>query len=237
MDVTLDKTDPEFWEDTPIGSIVRLTDKQSIDLSMEHGNLDGLSYTVKEIQRIRESNDVLTWLVMSLESNEDRIWLVVKIVDEELSVYAYFASEDFETGNRHDCMTHVDEDDEGEYLDSIWIFQVPDAFDPEEDELIDFMKDFDPLEMKYATAIEWSEDDTDIEYLVKKQGEMHGKVTEIPASDSDLYATVVEFQAEGAKNPEAMLLEVGDVDAEDGGLIRLLLGTEVRLSEIDVLRA
>ncbi len=49
-------------------------------------------------------------------------------------------------------------------------------------------------------------------------------------------ATVVEYASEQAcANPELLLLELGGERGDEGGVITLLLGCDVRFGEVDVL--
>ena len=59
-----------------------------------------------------------------------------------------------------------------------------------------------------------------------------------PPQGDRLLTTVVQYdtEAEGAHSPEALILEMGNPDNDDGGLIQLFFGTSIGSHEMMVIK-
>ncbi len=219
-----DKDNPEFWRNLNPKTIITLNDTQAIEESMEEGEgVKGIDYILKYILKIKQSDNLAEWLLLNLEGDEQDMWLVVKIVDQEMSLRVYYEAPEFEPGNRQDMI------DREEY----WLFQEPEDID-----------NFEVDELQFAKQIEHNvqEEDQEEEVLFhqKSQGEMYGTCTSHPPQSSleNTLATVVEYSIEqDYKNPELLVLEIGGRNGSMGGFIRLMLGAEINFSEVDVLPA
>ncbi len=222
--MAFDKRDVQFWRDLKPGSFITLTDAGTINDALESGgDLSGRQFEVRKIIHIDESNKLLTWRFFVLESAGTKtVWLLAKIVDQDFDLRVLFVPDDFDKGDRHDQIgwEHYE------------LFQKPE--DPDNIVL---------EELEFATSlhrVEGGEEDKEreIEYALKGQGELNGDVTEIPTPSGviPLIATVAEYSTDDeTENPEAILLEIGNPECETGGLIRLLLGSPVSLSDVDII--
>ena len=80
----------------------------------------------------------------------------------------------------------------------------------------------------------------DVAYRKKGQGEMYGNCTHDPAQAGigRIMATLVEYSTDDSyDNPEMMILELGGEHSDEGGLISLMLGCGINLSDVDVLKS
>ncbi len=224
-----EKTSPDFWREIKPGSTVTLTDEQSISASLELGlGMKGLDYVVKSILKIKEKQGLAEWLMFSLDDDEQEIYLVVKIVDQDLSVYVYYEPDEFDTGNRRDVI------ERGES----WVFEEP----PD----IDNFK-YDDLEYSREIVLNFEivnekgeEEEIEILFEMKGQGVLYGTCAHDPeqSGTENLMAAIVEYRTEDEyENPEAMILELGGAWSDEGGMITFMLGCTINLSEVDVLKS
>lgn len=219
-----DKTSPEYWEQLKPGSIVTLSDEQAIKESMEAGNGPrGIDYTTKSVITVKEMDGLAQWLLFELEGTDQDLWLMAKIVDQDIALRVYYEPEEFEVGDRGDAL------DRGDY----WLFQEPE--DPD---------NFEPTDLSYTTEIQQSMEtqagERDVIFRRKSQGEMHGTCSCEPkmAGIDEMFATVVEYSGpEDYENPEVLLLETGKQDNPNGGCIRLMLGADITPADVDILEA
>jgi len=217
----MDVYNKDFWKGINPGSTITLKDKQSIEDSMEKGNgMKGMDYMVKAVYRLKEFNDLVEWHFFLLDDPGERIWVMIKIVQQEIDLRVYFEHPQFESGNRRDMID----------LGNLWLFMEPD--NPEE---------FQFNDLKFSDFIEIEEDNGDmLTYRQKGFKEMHCECEIVPEPSEifDPIATIVEYKAKGVcENPELLLWELGGKDSSDGGLIRLMLGCTLGPTEIDVLEA
>lgn len=217
-----DKRDPAYWRAIKPDSTLTLTDDQALRESV-----DGEDYLVKQVIKIREKDRVCEWILFELEGQGDTpdTVLMAKLVDKEVEIRVFFESESFGSGNRNDMIDQ----------DNLFLFQLPE--DPD---------DFTCEELEYAKHIGWdfadgeasdAEGEIHVDYNVKI-GEMQGDVSYDPyeSGQGELLATVVEFDTgDETTCPELLILEIGHPDNEEGGLIRLLFGNNIKPTEVDVL--
>ena len=217
----LDLYNKEFWKGIEPGSTFTLKDKQAIEDSMEKGKgMKGVDFMVKTVCRLTELNGLAQWYLFLLDDPGEMIWVMVKIVEEEIDLRVYFEPPQFESGNRKDMIDS----------ENFWLFMTPD--NPET---------FQYNDLKFTDFLEIEEESGEmLEYKQKGFNEMHCecKMMPVPSGVKDPVATIVEYQAKMAcDNPELLLFELGGKDASDGGLIRLMLGCSLGPTEIDVLEA
>ena len=217
-----EKESPQFWRELKPGSTISLTDEQALDDSMQSGQgVSARDYVVRERRSIKQLEGPLEWQLFDVEDGEERLWFLVKIVDADIALRVYFEAEGFEPGTRAELIDR----------EMSWLFQEPE--DPD---------DFRFNELTYAKEIiqdvEVDGEGMEVHFRIKLQGEQHGACTHEPQQSwpQVMMATVVEYATEQAcANPELLLLELGGEEGEDGGVITLLLGCGLRLSEVDVL--
>jgi len=217
----LDIYNIDFWKGINPGSTITLKDKQAIEDSMEKGNgMTGIDYMVKSVYSLKELKDLAEWYLFLLDDPEDLIWIMVKIVGQEIDFRVYFEHPQFEPGNRKDMIDQ----------EKLWLFMEPDN-----------PGDFQYNDLKFTDLIE-IEDDNDEVLIYKQKGakEMHCNCNILPvqSGNKNPIATLVEYQAEKAcENPELLLFELGGQESSEGGLIRLMPGCNLRPTEIDILEA
>lgn len=221
-----DKTSPDFWKSVRPGSTVRLTD----ELSLKETIL-GEEFRVRQIKTIKEVNDLATWIMFDLENITSGIkgsdlWLVIKIVDHHLDILVYSLS-DVVNGDRADAAE-----------ENPWIFNEHDLSD----------ENCGWLDMNYSHSIRWSFDDDEgnpfeVEYLSKggRDNEIvqfHGRIAYKPTMSGidDHVATIVEYTSvTECHAPEVLILEVGCVDNDRGGIIDLYFGNAINTTEIEIM--
>ena len=188
-----------------------------------HGKGEGLAgtdYVVKTVFRVKELNSLAQWFLFLLDDPGESIWIMVKSVEQEIDLRVYFEHPQFEPGNRKDMIDQ----------ENFWLFLEPDN-----------PSDFQFDDLKFTDRIEIETDnDRSLMYRQKGTEEMHCKcdLLPLPSGSKTSVATLVEYQAERTcDNPELLLFELGGQGGSDGGLIRLMLGCNLRPTEIDVLEA
>lgn len=217
-----DKESPQFWRQLKPGSTISLSDTQALEDSMGEGlGLSARDYVVKERLIVRDLDALVEWILFQLQSDEDKIWFLVKMVEGEIALRVYFEAEGFEPGTRADLIEN----------EVFWLFDEP--LDPES---------FKCNELSYAREITQDLDEEqgkrEIRFRIKGQGELHGACTHEPRGSwpETMMATIVEYAAEEeSPNSELMILELGGEEGDEGGLITLLLGCEIRQGEVEVL--
>ncbi len=217
-----EKESPQFWRELKPGSTISLKDAQALEDSMKAGlGVSARDYVVREIRSIKQLEGPVEWQLFNVEDGEERLWFLVKIVDEDIALRMYFEVEGLQPGTRSEMIER----------EMSWLFQEPK--DPD---------DFRCNELAYAEeiiqAIEVEGEEKEIRFRIKPQGEIHGACTHEPRQSwpQVMMATVVEYASEQAcANPELLLLELGGEKGEEGGGITLLLGCDVRFGEVDVL--
>ncbi len=217
-----EKESPQFWRALKPGSTISLKDAQALEDSMKAGlGVSARDYVVREVRSIKQLEGPVEWQLFNVEDGEERLWFLVKIVDEDIALRMYFEVEGLQPGTRSEMIER----------EMSWLFQEP--------------KDPDDVrcnELAYAEeitqAIEVEGEEKEIRFRIKPQGELHGACTHEPQQSwpQVMMATVVEYASQQAcENPELLLLELGGESGEEGGVITLFQGCDVRFSEVDVL--
>ena len=217
----LDVYNSDFWKGINPGSTITLKDKQAIEDSMEKGNgMAGIDYIVKTAYRLKEINDLAQWYLFLLDDPEEQIWVMVKIVEQETDFRVYFEHPQFEPGNREDMIEQ----------EKLWLFMEPDN-----------PVDFQYNDLIFTDQIEIEDDNNQmLSYKQKGAKELHCKCDIMPAQSgiNNPIVTIVEYKAiEACENPELLLFELGGEENSKGGLIRLMLGCNLRPTELDILEA
>lgn len=207
----LDKHTSEYWKNIEEDSVITLSDEQALTQSLSSGEgVEGINYYVKNIMTLSLNKDIIwKFFIIRDEVDEQELWLLAKIVDEDVEVKTYFEVPEFESGTRKDLIEN----------DYCWLFQEPDNHNDFKYDHLKFSKDI----------IITSETGTEIAYKQKSQGELFGRF------ENTVFG-IIEYKTEAeTDNKELLLLEIGD--GEDGGFVRMLLGNNLNLAEIDVLNA
>ena len=176
-------------------------------------NLKGIPYQVVQIIGVQKN----LFIELTGPTNETR-WLMVKI-DNKTEVHIYKRPAKFNAGNRADFINRNER----------WIFQPP--LNPDEFRLNDLL---------YTKDFEWD----GVKYR-KHGADLTGEAFERPQlSGPQQLATIAEYIVDEwitlenskvkAKNPEAILLEIGPADDKNGGLIWLLIGNMLELSDVKI---
>jgi len=224
MSDTLDQTQSEFWREVRPKSVITINDEQALIASLDSDKgLVGEEFFVKWVQNIREQSNLVEWLYFCLENNSEEVYLLVTIVDnEEPDLAIFFDAGGWESCNRSEV---IDKDQE-------FIFEAPD------DE-----ENFDFLGLKYASSFEWelvNDDDsvTNARYDLVSPYPLQSWTHQNPPDADRLLTTIAYYKSktEGAHSPLALILEMGHPDNENGGLIKVYLGSPIRASEMTVLK-
>jgi len=138
----LDIYNIDFWKGINPGSTITLKDKQAIEDSMEKGNgMTGIDYMVKSVYSLKELKDLAEWYLFLLDDPEDLIWIMVKIVGQEIDFRVYFEHPQFEPGNRKDMIDQ----------EKLWLFMEPDN-----------PGDFQYNDLKFTDLIEIEDDNDEV---------------------------------------------------------------------------
>jgi hypothetical protein len=218
----MDKSLPADWLTVKPRSIITISDAQGIQDSMRRGlGVKGIDYTVKSVARMNHLDRLSTHLFFTLNDAEQVVYLLVKIVDDLVDPYLYFAVPGLVAGTRRELL------DAG----MLWLFQQP----PNPD-------NYDPASLRYSLTVRQTVDkdgrQTEVNYNLKEQGELQCdyQETPIPSGMPDaLLATIVEYRTgQPVENPEFLILETG-ARRSARSYVQFFLGCSIRLSEMDVL--
>ena len=221
---TADKQTLKFWRDEIVvgKTFLRLTDERSILLAMQAGKgVEGEDRQVKRSRRFKHSDDLFEIIFYDLG---DGLYVAVKIVDQEfdLRVYREIEEDGFQSGNRQDQIDR----------ENFWLFQEPDSeeFDVEELEMSEFF-DYQP---------ENEIGDFKTRFETKPIGTVVGSIKENPipsGCDGERFTVLTEYQSvdENHPAPEAIVLEVGGEEGEEGGYMTFLFGNNITPTEVDFL--
>lgn len=220
----MDKQLAADWLKLRPESVITLRDAQAIEDSMRRGlGVGGIDYTVRSVERCDQVDGLCTHLLLTLVDPQQPTYLLVKIVDELVDLYAFFEVPGLPSGTREELL------DRGMH----WLFQAP----PNPNA-------FDPMDLAYTMTIHQNVPAADggasqeLIYRMKSQGEIQCEHVETPGRkgiEEKLLATVVEYRTEGpTENPELLVLEVGDPEGARS-YVRFFLGCGLRMAEVDVL--
>lgn len=210
----MDKTQPEFWRSIRPGTIVVLKDERTLaKMLSEKKGTSGESFEVPRVTVVREAHGLCEWRLIDLDANRR---LVAKIVDKEIKLSSMSFASDWEPKRRSDLVAQQ----------AFFLFDEPANPD-----------NFKPSDLAFTATM--PREDTHgkkFEYRKRAQGDLHGEVTQVPAASgvNRLYATIAEYSAfpQEVEEPEFMIVEFG---ATSDGSINFLVGSEVRMSDVDVL--
>ncbi len=225
----MDKSTPSFWRDVKPGSTITLSDAQALEDSMERGEgVEPRDYTIESVWKIRESAGLAEWILFQLDDEEQELYLVVKIVDQDLDLFVFYEPEEFEPGNRADIVERGD----------TWLFEEPEDVENFTLEELNFVS-----ELSFTFEFEEEEGSAEmsaVHYKMKEQGVLYGECTREPAMSGleRVMACVVEYNSlEDQHNPGVFVLELGGEHSNEGGLISMMMGARINLVEVDVLKS
>lgn len=204
----------EYWEAVKPGTLVQLTDTQTMLASLGNEELPTKSFTIRSIWRTEELNQLCIWYICQMESMDGEIlFLIAKVVNEVADIGIYFPIGGLQPDNRKGLL---------ETQEAFWLFQAPE--DPDT---------FDPLSLEYtysfSLTLENLHDGTfDVEYVQTDIGTLQARTTYDPAEygTREHLATITEYLADTdrTENTRAMIIEVGEKDNKEGGLVTALIG-------------
>lgn len=203
----------EYWESLKPGTIINLSDTQTMITSLGSLGSQEKMFTIRDIETIKEMDDLCRWYICLIDSFDgESLYLIAKVVDGVADVGVFFHLNDISSDNRQGLI----EDQE-----LFWLFQEPDDVDA------------DYIELKFTETFSLEMTDEfnnsfEAEYSQIGVGPMQGIATYLPESSgfNGNLGTIVEFASDSdqTQNNRAMIIEVGKKDNEDGGLIRVLIG-------------
>lgn len=219
---TMKTSDPEFWRDLRPKSIVRLSDMTALKEGLAEGRgAEGEEYTVEWVYNIDHAQKLAEWVWVKMTSVQDEeTYLLAMIVDGQVSLYIYYPAGGFESGSRQALI------ERGEN----WLFQPP------ENE-----QDFRVGDLAYTESFKYNlkDDDTgnetEVEYLKKPLGSMQGMGYRNPPEGRMLTTLTMYSTETPCHSPQAITMEIGAPDNEEGGLVSLYLGETVQSNEVSVL--
>lgn len=207
----LDKHTSDYWKNIEEDSVITLKDEQALEQSLSSGEgVEGIDYYVSKVLTLSLNQDIIwKFFILRDSLNEQELWLLAKIVEKDVEVKIYFEVPEFESGSRKDLIDN----------DYHWLFKEPQD-----------TNNFKYDDLKYSKdIIITSNKGEEVVYKQKKQGELFGKF-------EDSVFGIVEYDTEQEiENKEILILEIGD--GEEGGFVRMLLGNNLNLAEIDVLNS
>lgn len=238
----LDKNNFAHWKQLKPGSIIKLTDVQAIEKSVYDGDgSGGVNYKVDEVQVHKhmdegEVSGLCTWIFAKLErTGSDNLFLMVKHVDGETPETRIYYQPMTQTDDGETLLVPVDNrenmiNEEGHG----WLFD----YDVEESGAVEPGDEL--LGLTYTDSISFSPTgDGVVSYDKKSFGELLAKTEFMPKGFmKNIISTIVEYKADEntTDNPEALVVEIGEVDSEVGGAISLYFGTQVSLEDVYLMK-
>lgn len=220
---TLDKNDPVYWRSIPLGSTVSLTDEAALEEAMRIGaGVSGLDYEVSRAEVMHDMEHQGEWWFYYLEGHKtENLWLMVKIVGEDIIPIVYFEVEGFRPMLRKRLVQ------EGQN----WLFAAEESDgEPHAPVFADNI---------YQTIDDGAGGDLEVHYRCKPQGTVYGRYSRVPAEAGlrDVFIALAEYEAdESFENPELLVLEKGGENDLDGGMVSVCVGGITVFSDIEVLR-
>ena len=229
MTTDFDLHSARFWRTLRPGSTVILKDEQTLADMISGGEAlaTGRDYNLEEVWRIRESRDIAEWQFFRIRSphDEDATWLMIKSAGDEMSAGVYFEADGFQSGNRENLLQQ----------ELYWVFAEPrDA------------NNYRVLDLQFAPHLYFNVDvngeEKEVEFAKMGNLEFHGNATADPpianasfTESNRMVGTVAEYQTMlPVPNPKVVFFEAG-VPNEQGGLIRMLQGSDIPVGDIEVL--
>lgn len=188
------------------GNIISLRDEQTLeDVLSETGKaVTGLDLTVSEVSTIRETSGIALW--KRIKFKESGVVLIIKEVEDEYDVRAYFPPDGFEPGDRRNL------------LEAGWLSHVFDG----ENEVLSGLEPHRYLNILF-------DDLGDVEFAIKG-GVLYG------TDEQDRFCTVTEWSTtQECPNPELIMFELGGEDNDDGGYIAVYQGVNLFPEEFELL--
>ena len=195
----------EFWMGIKPNDIISLQDAQEIEGQMEEGKTVGeTDYTVTSVNTVEVEGDngiLAIYRFLNIETEEDALLLMAKIVDNDIALRIYFKIDKFEPGDRYEVVERGDS----------WLFNEPD--DP---------TNFKFEELSYADVIERVIDEEEVTFYQVPPGELYGtsKTDPPPSGLTDIFLTLVEYCTDSdLQNPYILALEEECIksSSEDAG--------------------
>lgn len=217
----METDDPQTWRSLKPGSVVTLSDKDTMKALLLKGSVAiKADFIVESVTKVTEASGLAEWLLFKMR--DENQYLLVKIVDEEMDLRVYREPEDFgpdfAPGDRADQFK----------AERYWLFQQPDNPD-----------DFRYLELRYTHDINVGCKGGEIRFTQKLQGELEGEAVDNPLKtgvEYPLLSSIVEYGTVGqSPYTELLILENGSAECDTGGLIRLYVGNPINPKEAAVL--
>ena len=206
--------------------MVALSDEKTLMAQMKSGlGLKPIDRKINWVEKINVQNLAEIIICDVTEEKETfRKILFLKMVDDTIEARVYTEDSNFRKGNRKDLMENA----------GLWVTDTDHVF-------FDQPKDITGLnDLKYTAAFQLG----DLIYSRKEPGEYEGEFRQTPGASGMSYPMLVsicEYSLVTPENvnkevpPQAMFLEVGSYESEEGGLIALWYGYGIEDSEFQVL--
>lgn len=219
----LNKDRPAYWQNIPLGSNVSLTDEAALEEGLRIGaGVKGLDYEITQAEVVRDQERCGEWWFYYMEGHKtENLWLMVKIVDQDIVPIIYFDVEDFPPTLRSRLLADGQD----------WLFEEQE--DDGQPHAPVFSNDI------FQTLEDEDGDEYEVQYRIKPQGTVYGHYSSVPttAAASNVFVAFAEYEAdESFENPEMLVMEKGGEDDADGGLVSLKVGGITVFSDIEVLR-
>jgi len=206
------------WRGIKAGDTLSFADAQSIIKQMkENKGVNPIGLEVKEVLIAKEMNNLGEWRFIQLAEGK---WLMVKIVDADLSFVLLRDAPDWEPSTRKQL---VDKE-------LLFMFNAP--ANPDK---------FEYPELTYVDNINVTNSEVNsnekTKFFIKPQGELHATMNWQPARSGigQLFATIVEYATEASKalvDSQLVFLEYG---TEGGnGVVKLLVGRPVNPVDVSL---
>lgn len=213
------------------GDMVALNDERTLTAQMRSKlGIKPIDRKINNVQKVTIGNNLATIILcdITLENESVRKILFAKIVDDAFDVRVYSEDERFPKGNRLDLIENKSlQMSANEHV----FFDLPEG---------ETLAECDLLPLKYTGAFNMG----DLTYVLKQPGELEGEFRQYPPVSGMRYpllATLCEYSLEKGKEAnlevpsQAMILEVGSAECNEGGLISLWYGYPIQNNEFTTL--
>jgi hypothetical protein len=253
--------DPDFWLQLKPQSAITLKDEKSLLKDMS--GVETLVKRIIKLPEC-EGLCTWLLLELEEATDKATQWLMVKIVGDEIDFRIYHLPAKFERGNRDDLVfggeneghwvfQEPEVEDDGEEMTPQEIFgddedeQTFEGSDEEQGIILNDLVYADEFDWDGETYRKKAQGDFacgDFGVFTIKDGDSVGigspPIVETPKPsgiDYNQLATLAEYVADSdkAKEPEAVVFEIGDADDDNGGLVSLMIGHSLAVTDLDIL--
>ena len=213
-----------FWQSVHKGDIVQILRR---DVANTYGGICAVpvsaywEFVITSVFEITSKN--IDWRVYCLGEQGSHWWLIARVIDNIVSLYMYYETEEIEAGERQNIIDGGNQ----------WLFEEPSNVD-----------NFDVASLEFARQFECMDENGNLQtYKIDESGEIYGVIVDISGDLTDLtseFVSIAPYSTDAdCENTEALIIETGGMDVQGnqvckftGGFLRFLQGGALNIHDI-----